>query len=295
MTSLLHVFLAALCICGLPYSRALAASPPTITTIIRGFTVPYSANMPEQITLDRYNNVYSLDFENNQLAMFDYNGTFLHSFTTDDPAFKGPTGVAVDMQLSVYVADQNNERIVKFHANGSVAQVYGGRMYNGVAVDRKGFIYTFVYGEAAVLRMDQNGTVLQRYNSTTYSNRGGLAIDCDGNLLVADMGNARAVRVNTQTGDVLNEWTTTKPALNYPWNIAGDCASKDVLIADAFNGRVVRMDNNNNVVAIYQNHTGYGVAFTPNGDVLVAPGGQYNVAVMATAEQARPVVEAAIE
>jgi sugar lactone lactonase YvrE len=233
--------------------------------------------MQEQIVVDRFDNVYSLDFENNHLAMFDYNGTFLRNFTTDNPPFVGATGVAVDAQLNVYVADQNNQRIIKLDAEGKLVRVYGGGWYNGVAVDSEGFIY--VFGDS-IFRMDQNGTILQRYNATSYGTRGGLAIDCDGNLLVADTQHARAFRLNSKTGALLNEWTTANPPFKYPWNIAADCAGH-VYIADGTGGRVVELDNGNNIVAIYEiTETGIGVAISSKGDVLIAPGGKYNIAVM---------------
>jgi sugar lactone lactonase YvrE len=276
MNPSLQLLLAAICLYLLWHGR-VSASPPIISKIVRGFTIPYKADMQEQIVVDRFDNVYSLDFENNHLAMFDYNGTFLRNFTTDNPPFVGATGVAVDAQLNVYVADQNNQRIIKLDAEGKLVRVYGGGWYNGVAVDSEGFIY--VFGDS-IFRMDQNGTILQRYNATSYGTRGGLAIDCDGNLLVADTQHARAFRLNSKTGALLNEWTTANPPFKYPWNIAADCAGH-VYIADGTGGRVVELDNGNNIVAIYEiTETGIGVAISSKGDVLIAPGGKYNIAVM---------------
>ena len=286
MSPSIHLLLAALLLTCLHHSRpsTAAPAPPVLTTVIRGWTVPYTANMPEQMTVDQYDNVYSLDFENDHVAMFDYNGTFIRSFTTDNPPFKGPTGLAVDAKLNVYVADSNNYRIVKFDAGGNVVQQYTGGSYNGVAVDAEGVLYAFEGDGFSPVRLDQNGSIVQRYNATSWGNRGGLAIDCNGNLLVSDMQNARALRIDAVTGYVLNVWTTANPPLNYPWNIAGDCAG-DVYIADCFNARMVQLDSNNTVVAIYENSTGYGVAINSKNEVLVAPGGGYNVAMMARAGQ----------
>ena len=283
----LRLLLVVVCLCCFSPSLSSAAAVPTITRVVRGFKVPYQASMPEQMVVDRYDHVYALDFENNHVAMFDYNGTFLRSFTTDNPPFKGPTGLAVDHDLAVYIADQANARLVKLHANGSLARVYDGDVYEGVAVDKEGRIYA--YGVSGfIVQMAQNGTVLQRYNSTGFGTRGGLAIDCDGHLLVADMQRNRAVRFNAQTGAVMNVWTTTNPALSYPWNIAADCVGH-VYIADGFNGRVVQMDDDNRLLAVYMNGTGFGVAVSSKGEVLVAPGGGYNVAVMAAAEMGEEV------
>ena len=284
-----RVLLAVLCLCcfgcGRTSGAASAAAPVTIREVVRGYRTPYVAGMPEQMVVDRYDNVYSLDFENNHLAMFAYNGTFLRSFTTDNPPFKGPTGVAVDADLNVYVADQGNSRLVKMNAQGRLVRTYyyplGAPM--GVAVDADGYIY--IYGSSGVIaRTDQNGTVVQHYNATTYGSRGGLTIDCEGNLLATDMQRARALRFNRNTGALMNVWTTSNPPLNYPWNIAADCAGH-VYIADAFGGRVVQMDGQNTLLTVYVNSTGYGVAVTSKGDVLVAPGGGYNVALMAKTEK----------
>ena len=108
------------------------------------------------------------------------------------------------------------------------------------------------------------------------------AIDCHGNLLVADLDNARALRIDTATGAVLNVWNTTNPPLASARNIAGSCVNTaEVLIADRYNARVVRLNNDNNVIATYENNTGCGVAFTSKGEVLIAAAGGYNVAVMA--------------
>ena len=51
--------------------------------------------MPKQILVDRYGNVYALDFDNNHVAMWDYSGTFTRSFTTIKPVL-GSMGRAVD-------------------------------------------------------------------------------------------------------------------------------------------------------------------------------------------------------
>jgi DNA-binding beta-propeller fold protein YncE len=236
MSPSLQLLLAVICLCSVCNGRVSASSPPIISKIVRGFTIPYKADMPEQMVRDRFDNVYSLDFESNQ-------------------------------------------RIVKLDAEGNLVRVYGGAWYNGVAVDSEGFIYAF---SDFITRMDQNGTVLQRYNSTSHGTRGGLAIDCEGNLLVADMQHSRAFRLDRLTGALLNVWTTANPPLSYPWHIAADCAGH-VFLADG--GRIVELDNGNNIVAFYVNGTGIGVAISTKGDLLVAPGGGYNVAVMAKSPQ----------
>ena len=62
-----------------------------------------------------------------------------------------------------------------------------------------------------------------------------------------------AMRYDAVTGELLNVFTTSEPALNYPWNINAACSyqPEHVFIADGFGGRVVEMDYNNSVVATY--------------------------------------------
>lgn len=73
---------------------------------------------PSGITTDSLNNVYVVDFgENNNVQKFDSNGNFIMkwgSLGTAVGQFNFPDGIAIDSEGNVYVADSDNNRIQVF-------------------------------------------------------------------------------------------------------------------------------------------------------------------------------------
>ena len=91
--------------------------------------------LTETADVDASGNLYVADRSNNRIEKFDSSGTFLTKWGTlcdtsvsgvdgCDGRLKGPQGVAVDASGSVYVADTNNKRVVKY-GPCSVAAVPG--------------------------------------------------------------------------------------------------------------------------------------------------------------------------
>jgi DNA-binding beta-propeller fold protein YncE len=67
--------------------------------------------------LDARNRVYATDPEGHRILVFDERGQFLASlgqYGTDDQGFQLPTGIAIDPQGYIYVADTGNHRVMKF-------------------------------------------------------------------------------------------------------------------------------------------------------------------------------------
>lgn len=84
-------------------------------------------------------------------------------------SFSGPSGVAVDANGNVYVADMNGNKIRKISPTGLVSTVAGS--------DKIG-------------SLDGEGTAASFYNPT------GLALDAIGNLYVADLSNHRIRKIS---------------------------------------------------------------------------------------------------
>jgi len=78
---------------------------------------------PRGIAVDSSSNVYVAD-NNHRVQKFDSSGTFLTkwgSFGSGDGQFSFPRGVAVDLTTgSVYVADNNNNRVQKFASENDI-------------------------------------------------------------------------------------------------------------------------------------------------------------------------------
>src|SRR5262249_29970149 len=88
-------------------------------------------NRPMGIALDRLGNVYVADTYNNRIQKFSSTGALLFKWGrldaqpgSGDTEFNHPTGVAVDDEGSIYVADRDNNRVLRLSATGQFIWKY---------------------------------------------------------------------------------------------------------------------------------------------------------------------------
>jgi sugar lactone lactonase YvrE len=137
-------------------------------------------------------------------------------------AFTGPTGVAIDAQGFVYVAENGGHRIRKIAPDGTTSLLAGNgdagdaegqgvaAAFNypiGVAVDTNGFVYVGDQSNHKIRKIAPDGTTttlagdgdagyLDGMGSTAqFSAPGGVAVDPQGNVYVADTFNFRIRKV----------------------------------------------------------------------------------------------------
>ncbi|GGH23419.1 hypothetical protein [Mucilaginibacter phyllosphaerae] len=191
-------------------------------------------NHPTSVTADAAGNVYVSDAFNSVIRKITPDGittTVAGNGTlgyTDGPAasaqFYAPAGLAVDAAGNIFVADMGNNLIRKISTAGVVSTVAG----NGSA------------GYA-------NGTGA----AATFSSPAGIALDAQGDLIVADMSN-NIIRRVTQAGVVttiagsrsagyLNALGTSA-AFNKPSSIAID-ATGNMYVTEAANNAIRKIDN----------------------------------------------------
>jgi DNA-binding beta-propeller fold protein YncE len=121
--------------------------------------------------------------------------------------FNHPVGVAVDGAGEVYVADTNNNRIVKLSSSGTVLAEWGSRGMSdgrfrspvGVAVDAAGTVYVLDGGNNRVQAFGSNGGFVEKWGLRgtglgEFSQPGAISVDCSGDLYVADTNNNRVER-----------------------------------------------------------------------------------------------------
>ncbi len=184
----------------------------------------------------------------------------------DGPAataqFKNPQGVSVDAGGVVYVADTSNHRIRKIALDGTVSTIAGD-------------------GTAGLT----NGAGPQaRFNSPR-----GLAVDQQGNIYVADTGNASvrlinyAGQVSTIAGDGTIGSTDSPPRFDCPSGVAVNGSTVYVYLADKGNHRIRRLDSTGTVITVAGQGRGFadgpatdarfaepsGIAIDSSGKILI--------------------------
>ena len=226
-------------------------------------------------------------------------GTGTRGYSGDDgPAVRAqlqfPRGVAVDRAGDLYISDSNNRRIRQVDPSGIITTFAGtgeeGPGGDGgpavqaaigtterVTVDRTGNLYFSVDSHFSIRRVDPSGTI------TTYARDAGgvgsdvgdggpaveaslkqpqgVAVDGEGNLYIADMGNDRIRRVDPSGiittfagigeygGGLGDGGPAVEASLVEPQGVAVD-GEGNLYIADTGNDRIRRVDSSGTITTI---------------------------------------------
>jgi len=171
-------------------------------------------NYPKSAALDAQGNLYVCDTYNHRVQVFDTSGTLLRQWGGKGNApgqFQEPWGIALDKAGNVYVADTWNHRVEKFDAQGKFLKQWGS------------------FGDTAGALDDGN---------TFYGPRD-LAIDVDGNVLVADTGNKRICKF-TSEGEFVQQFGGAGSLSGQFREPVGIAVGRDgnVYVADTWNQRI---------------------------------------------------------
>ena len=288
-------------------------STGTITTIAgtgeQGFSgdggpaTQASLNSPFGVAVDGAGNLYIADQYNNRIRRVDSTGTITTIAGTEERGFGGdggpatqaplflPTGVAVDVEGNLYIADQYNNRIRRVDSTGTITTIAGTgeRRFggdggpairaqldapSGVAVDGEGNLYIADASNHRIRKVDSIGTIttIAGTGEQGFGGNGGsasqahlffptgVAVDGAGNLYIADVGNHRIRKVDS-TGTITTIAGTGErgfggpggPAvqaqLDAPSGVAVDEAG-NLYIADQYNHRIRRVDSTGTITTI---------------------------------------------
>ena len=175
---------------------------------------------------------------------------------TEKGQFDSPSGIAVNGNGNVLVADTGNGRIEKFSKSGAFFGIIGtkgtghGRLGdpNGIAIDRAGNIYVAEAGNHRVQKLAPDGTFIAEWKGPEpgfYGPRR-IAIGADDSIYVVDQGHSRIVKFNPD-GTVVTGWGSKGNGdgeFNDPTSVAIDPATNKVYVADPRNKRIQVFDDN---------------------------------------------------
>ena len=175
---------------------------------------------------------------------------------TDKGQFDSPSGIAVDGNGNILVADTGNGRFEKFSPTGAFLGSIGtkgtghGQLGdpNGIAIDRNGNIYAAEASNHRVQKLAADGTFLAEWKGPApgfYGPRR-IAIGPDDSIYVVDQGHARIVKFSPD-GEVLAAWGssgTGNGQFNDPTSVAVDPKTNKVYVADPINKRIQVFDPN---------------------------------------------------
>ena len=270
-------------------------------------------NRPSKIAVDNNGNLYVSDELNNRIRKISPDGkvsTLAGSGKAGSEnnnngslaSFNGPSGIAVDKNGNVYIADVFNHRIRKITPTGSVSTYAGNGQATfadhtkglhasfhfpvDLAVDESGNVFVVDEGNNRIRKITPGGSVstfagsgyLGSFDSeigesATFNQPNGIAIDNKGNLYVADQLNHR-IRKITSTGVVTTLAGSGAPgsldnvigalaSFNHPRGIAVDKAG-NVYVGDIANQKI-RKISASGVVSSLSGSGAAGAQDNPNG------------------------------
>jgi len=225
----------------------------------------YFARENAGIAVNQSGYVYVTDDANHRIQKFDTNGNFISKWGApcDYPSgcqngqFDTATSIAADSSGYIYVGDQFRADIQKFNSTGGFMTKWGSfgsgngqfNYPNGVAVDSFGNVYVADPGSNQIQKFTGTGGFITKWGSCCicddcpgafFHYPYGIAVDSSGNVYVADSGNHRIQKFDSN-GNFITRWGSNGYMEDGKFQelegVAVD-SSLNVYVADTYNHRI---------------------------------------------------------
>ena len=178
------------------------------------------------MAIDKQDRLYIVDMTA-RIQVFDRDGNFIRSWQTPDHEHGRPTGMSIDRDGNLVVADTHYYQVLFYSPEGELLRKIGGTMGHGpgefglvtdIVEDKAGNYYVSEYGDYdRVQKFDHDGKFILQWGTHgedpgQFSRPQGLAIDEFDHIWVADACNHR-VQVFDSAGHLLSLWGQCGPAL----------------------------------------------------------------------------------
>ncbi|MEW6247515.1 MAG: 6-bladed beta-propeller [Nitrospirota bacterium] len=223
----------------------------------------------------------------------------------DDGEFSSPTGIALDNDGNIYVADTDNHSIQKFDKDGKFIARWGGEPSQeeglfyyprGLAIGPDGEVYVADSGNNRVQKFDSDGNCMHAWGRFGFAWRGadlgkfdvpwGIATDKEGNIYVSDTSNSRIQKFKSD-GTPLLKWGrdgSFDGAFFFPRGVAVDFVG-NIFVADEGNNRIQKFDARGSFLTKWgregsgpgQFKAPWGVACDALGNVYVVDSGNHRI------------------
>jgi len=212
------------------------AAPPDLVWGVHG-TKPGWLHKPRVAAFDRDDHLYICDLTD-RIQVFDRDGQYLRSWRTPALNVDGPSGLTIDRDGRLLVADTHFYRILIYSPTGELLTQLGDGVQGNtpgrfgyptdVVTDKAGNYYVAEYGENDRIQVfATDGRWLRQWGGHGFEpgeflRPRALAIDDDERIYVADSCNHRIQVFDTQ-GKVLAVWGTRGKApgqMSYPFDVA---------------------------------------------------------------------------
>ncbi|MFZ3012824.1 MAG: 6-bladed beta-propeller [Nitrospira sp.] len=222
-----------------------------------------------------------------------------------DGELNSPTGIALDKDGNIYVADTDNHSIQKFDKTGTFLARWGsepssqeGQFYypRGLAVGPDDVMYVADSGNNRVQKFDLEGNAQKAWGKFGFAWRGadmgrfdvpwGITTDQDGHVYVSDTSNARIQKFQAD-GQPLLKWGrdgSFDGAFFFPRGVAVDFIG-NIYVADESNNRIQKFDARGSFLTKWgregqgpgQFKSPWGIACDALGNVYVVDSGNHRM------------------